>query len=46
MVHKVEELEPCTLTFNIIAHLFLYYVFPISQAGTYTIFLLVGICQF
>lgn len=46
MVQDVEELELCTLTFNNITYLFVYDVFPISQAGIYTIFLLVGSCQF
>lgn len=46
IVHKVEELEPCTVTFKKITHLFVYDVFPISQAETYTLFLLVGGCQF
>lgn len=46
MVHKVEELKPCALMFNNITDLFLNDVFPISQAGTYTIILLFGSRQF
>lgn len=40
---KVEELEPSKLTFNNITPLFVCDIFPISQAGTYTIILFVGI---